>query len=224
MLSKTRGGLKPAEIKDVSESPQSFGSVKFMFNPYQYSLSLQHTFQATGMGGNDPKVEITGVGQQKLTLNDIWFDTYETLLDDITTDMTNLLKLMEPVKVGDATNPAKADARKVKFTWGSFSLECYISSITQTYVLFSKDGIPLRAKVNLTLVEYGTGSLPMQNPTSGGGPVERVWRVTSGDRLDTISAAVYKDATKWRMIATHNGIVNPLALRPGDELAIPQIK
>jgi nucleoid-associated protein YgaU len=84
--------------------------------------------------------------------------------------------------------------------------------------------VPVRAKVDITLIEYGTGSLPLQNPTSGGGPIERVWRVTAGDRLDTIAAEVYKDATKWRLIARHNGIVNPFALRAGLELGIPPVE
>ena len=216
----TRGGLTPASLTDISEQPQGFQKVEFMFNPHQYSLSLSHTYKATGMGGNAPKIEITGVGQQKVTLNDLIFDRYEEG-GDIRQEMTHLLQLMEPVRVGEANNTAKADARKLRFQWGSFSFECYIESITQNYILFTKDGVPVRAKVNVTLVEFGTGALPLQNPTSGGGPIERVWRVTRGDRLDTIAAEVYKDATKWRLIAEHNGIWNPLLLRPGDELSIP---
>ena len=174
------------------------------------------------MGGNAPKVEITSVGQMRVTLNELVFDRYEEN-GDISEDMTNLLLLMEPVRVGEGNNPAKADARKVRFAWGSFSFDAYIQTITQNYILFSKDGIPVRAKVNMTLVEYGIGALPLQNPTSGGGPIERVWQVTAGDRLDTIAAQVYQDSTRWRAIAQHNGIVNPLAIRPGLELSIPPI-
>lgn len=218
----TRGGLTPASIEDISAQPHSFGKIEFMFNPHQYSLSLNHGYKATGMGGNSPKVEITKVGQMKVKLNELVFDRYEEG-GDISQDLTNLLKLMAPVRVGQANNPAKADARKVRFAWGSFSFTAYIESITQNVILFSKDGLPVRAKVNIDLVEFGIGALPMQNPTSGSGPIERVWRVTASDRLDTIAAEVYKDATKWRIIADHNGIKNPLAIRPGHELSIPPL-
>jgi len=223
-MANTRGGLTPAKLTDISKSPHGFGAVEFMFNPHQYTLNLQHTFNPTGMGGNAPKVEITKIGQQKVTLNDLIFDAYEVQGGDIKTEMTRLLQLMEPVRVGDSNNPAKHDARKLRFSWGSFSFECYMESVTQNLILFSKAGVPVRAKVNITLIEFGTGSLPLQNPTSGGGPIERVWRVTAGDRLDTIAAEVYKDATQWRLIARHNGIVNPFALRPGQELGIPPVE
>jgi hypothetical protein len=223
-MANTRGGLTPASLTDLSSSPHGFGSVEFMFNPHQYSLTLQHTFNPTGMGGNAPKVEITKVGQQKVTLKDLIFDAYEVQGGDIKTEMTHLLQLMEPVRVGDSNNPAKHDARKIGFAWGSFAFVCYIESITQNLILFTQAGVPVRAKVDITLIEYGIGSLPLQNPTSGGGPIERVWRVTAGDRLDTIAAEVYKDATKWRLIARHNGIVNPFALRAGLELGIPPVE
>lgn len=195
-----------------------------MFNPTSYSLTLRHTFNPIGMGGNAPKVEITKVGQQTVKLNELIFDAYEVQGGDIKTEMTHLLQLMEPVRVGESDNPAKADARKLRFQWGSFAFECYIESITQNMILFTSAGVPVRAKVSIDLTEFGTGSLPMQNPTSGGGPIERVWRVTAGDRLDLIAAEVYKDSTKWRLIAEHNGITWPLALRAGAELGIPPLE
>ena len=43
-----------------------------------------------------------------------------------------------------------------------------------------------------------------------------------GDTLDRISARYYGDPTKWRSIANANGIGDPLDLRPGRLLAIPE--
>jgi nucleoid-associated protein YgaU len=37
-----------------------------------------------------------------------------------------------------------------------------------------------------------------------------------------IAARAYGDATRWRAIAEYNGITNPLALRPGQRLMIPE--
>ena len=43
--------------------------------------------------------------------------------------------------------------------------------------------------------------------------------VQKGETLDRISARHYGDSTKWRLIADANGIIDPLALRPGGLLA-----
>jgi nucleoid-associated protein YgaU len=44
-----------------------------------------------------------------------------------------------------------------------------------------------------------------------------------GDRLDSIAAEVYGDATKWRAIAEYNEISDPLGLKPGQRIIIPEL-
>ncbi|MCA9972369.1 MAG: LysM peptidoglycan-binding domain-containing protein, partial [Anaerolineales bacterium] len=52
--------------------------------------------------------------------------------------------------------------------------------------------------------------------------VLRTWPVIRGDRLDLIASAVYGDATRWRQIADYNNLDDPLTLRPGQRLIIPE--
>ncbi|MEM8863562.1 MAG: LysM peptidoglycan-binding domain-containing protein, partial [Chloroflexota bacterium] len=59
--------------------------------------------------------------------------------------------------------------------------------------------------------------------TSGSDKIDRLWQVQQGERLDFIAAEVYDDATRWRMLARHNGINDPLTIRPGDWLKIPSV-
>jgi nucleoid-associated protein YgaU len=44
-----------------------------------------------------------------------------------------------------------------------------------------------------------------------------------GETLDRISARYYGDSNEWRSIAAANGIEDPLAVRPGSLLMIPEI-
>ena len=71
--------------------------------------------------------------------------------------------------------------------------------MTQKFTLFKNDGTPVRAQVDVTFTQYtDLDDYPRQNPTSGGGPIERIWRVVAGwRRLDLIAAEVYHDAGKW---------------------------
>ena len=57
-----------------------------------------------------------------------------------------------------------------------------------------------------------------------GARLEAVHRVQPGETLDRISAKYYGDSTRWRQIASANGISDPLALRNGSLLSIPRVK
>ena len=215
MPDATRGGLKPAKIFDQGSSL----GVSFMFNPHSYRVDLAHNYMERGMGGNTPLVEISNLGQKRLTLSGVVFDTYE-LARNVTEETDKLWALMSPVPAFERGNGPKASARPVTFAWGSFSFPCFIESISQTFTMFTREGTPVRAEVDIILKQY-IEALPKQNPTSGDGPIQRVWRVKAGDRLDTIAAEVYQDSTLWRDIAIHNNIANPFRLRPGMEIGIP---
>ena len=70
---------------------------------------------------------------------------------------------------------------------------------------FGHDGTPLRAVCSVSLEEAG-GSVPRQNPTSGGdGPVD-THLVVAGDSLAGVAWQTYGDPGRWREIARANGI------------------
>lgn len=217
-MANTRGNLTAAVIYDVDAGEQS--GVACMFNPFEYTVSKSNTYseQAT-TGSTTPTMEFTKSGGQTLTLN-LTFDTYEKG-EDVSRITNKLWKFMEPKT--EQSGDKKPAPPEVAFKWGVFHFVAVITSMTQKFTLFKHDGTPVRAQVNVTFTQHKDhNNYPNQNPTSGGGPVQQVWSVVDGDRLDLIAANVYGDATKWRLIAEHNGIVRPLALRPGQQLTIPQ--
>lgn len=219
----TQGGLTPAKIYDPSDSSLV---AEFMFNPHQYTITLAHKFKEdAGKGGKQSKVELTQVGQKQLTLPKVIFDTYMSNQgigdkEDVSKKTEMLFKLMAPLENREGENSQKFKARPVIFKWGTFEFKCFVESVKQTFVLFSDKGTPVRAEVEIKLKHVPVEE-QRQNPTSGDGPIQRVWRVLAGQRLDTIAAEVYNDATLWRQIADYNGINDPLTLQPGMELSIP---
>jgi nucleoid-associated protein YgaU len=110
----------------------------------------------------------------------------------------------------------------VEFQWGKFQFKAVITSISQKFTLFDKEGLPLRATVDVTFQQVeDPQDHSKQNPTSGGGPPMKVHIVQSGERLDLIAHKVYGDATQWRLIAQANNLRQPLRLRDGQQLLIP---
>lgn len=223
-MANTRGQLVPARIMEVDNKGDTKPggiNVACMFNPYEYTVSKSNTFQENPRNNADtPRGEFFKSGSQTLKLK-LVFDTYEVGRD--VSLMTNeLWKFMMTKTQTTRRKNKKIPPPQVAFEWGVFRFVSYITNMTQKFTLFKNDGTPVRAEVDVTFTQYtDVNDYPAQNPSSGGGPIERIWNVVAGDRLDTIAARVYDDATRWRLIADHNAITNPLALRPGMQLRIP---
>ncbi len=204
------------EVKDAKLPP-----VKCMFNPAEYKITKMNSYkEQSSTEGNAPTTQFVSVGSQSLGLS-LTFDSYEEGTD-VNKLTSGLWKFMEPKKVTVQNGVKKNVPYQVAFEWGSFRFVAFITRLTQSYTLFTHEGVPVRAKVDVDFTQYtDIEDYPPTNPTSGGGAVEQTWKVVAGDRLDSIAAEVYRDATQWRRIAEHNKLANPLALRPGQVLRIP---
>lgn len=223
-MPRTRGNLEAATIYEVDENGearQGGQSVSCMFNPYEYTVSKSVTFsEEPANDSNTPHAELSNSGPQTLRVK-LTFDSYETG-DDVTLETNKLWSFMMRSENGSGNQNERSETPQVAFEWGVFKFVSYITQMTQKFTLFKNDGTPVRATVDVTFTQYtDVNDYPDQNPTSGGGSNERIYRVLAGDRLDTIAAEVYRDASKWQLIAEHNKIFNPLRMRPGQVLRIP---
>ncbi|MEM8863132.1 MAG: hypothetical protein AAGD96_32885 [Chloroflexota bacterium] len=237
----TRGGLQPARIYEVDDDGEPiygsrYGIMYCSFNPKSYKIKKSSSF--IGKGLDDDKNfakqgEKTTSKPRELPLKEIWFDSSEPALGqpfhDVSKDVDKLIEIAETTAAKYEANfqmadTAKAPPPKIAFMWGRFRFLGVITSVKVKYTHFSPNGIPLRAKVGLKLKEFRHCRVyPAQNPTSGSDKIDRLWQVQQGERLDFIAAEVYDDATRWRMLAHHNGIDDPLTIRPGDWLKIPSV-
>lgn len=222
-MTKTRGSLEAAKIYEVDKKGNPTGglSISCMFNPFEYTVSKANTFnEKPGNDKDTPQAEFSKAGPQSLKLI-LLFDTYETK-KDVSEETNNLWKFMEAKNHQDGSKNEKNEPPQVAFEWGVFKFVSFITNMTHKFTMFLPNGTPVRASVDVTFTQYtDVNDYPKQNPTSGGETIERIWQVRAGDRVDTIAAEVYGDATQWRAIAEHNNIVNPLRLQPGQELSIP---
>ena len=196
-----------------------------LFNPAELALSQANGWAADPMPGKGvPTLRYTGAGSGRLNLT-LFFDTTDTG-QSVTTYTSKLVGLMEINSSLPGSTPTTNNARPpwVTFNWGDFhSFKAVISSLSLTFEYFSSSGTPLRARAAITLTQYQEDmAFGPQNPTSGTPRPHRVHRVQPGETLDRIAALHFGDSTKWRSIADSNGIEDPLALRAGSILAIPE--
>ncbi len=108
------------------------------------------------------------------------------------------------------------------FSWGPFIMECTLNQVSVDFERFSSSGTPTRGKVTFTLKEEPSllALLPT-NPTSGGLPGRQAHVVTEGENLHLIAARTYGHPGAWRAVAAANGIDDPLRVRPGQTVYLP---
>lgn len=224
-MPNTRSSLQAARICEVDASGEAKSggvAVDCMFNPYEYTVTKANSYKEERQNRSDvPSFEFEKAGPQTLKLK-LTFDTYEAG-EDVSLTTNKLWKLMESKTRQEGNRTKKVPPPEVAFEWGVFRFVAVITNMTQTFTLFKPDGTPVRAQVEVTFTQHkDLNDYPSQNPTSGGGNIEQVWRVVAGDRIDTIAYAVYGDATRWRVIAKANHLDNPGKLRAGQQLLIPE--
>lgn len=213
----TRGGLQAAFLENLSTGDK----VMCMFNPFEYSITKQNSWQqAAEIARDAPRVTFQRGGTMTLTLQ-LYFDTQVEGKD--VRDTTN--KLWKMMMVDESTEHAesgKSQPPEVAFSWGRLYFKAVITNMTQKFLLFTPEGTPVRAQVNVTLMQmFPDNELPEQSAGAEAiqSPVQAI-TVTEGDRIDNVAAQV-GDPSNYRALAENNNIDNPLNIVPGQQLTPP---
>ncbi len=213
-----RQGLTRATLTILST--KLFGkeeTIEFCFNPTEYQLQKSNNFADINIPGLEtPPIQFVRGNGEKLTV-ELLADTSDTLQDvrDVYVNrLRNLLNINRELHAPPV----------VRFAWGKQQFKGVIESLNITYVLFTPDGTPLRAKLSLALKEYRPVEIQIKDTPKTSPDLEKNWVVRRGDTLSSIAAAVYRDPSAWRAIARENGIIDPRILAPGITLVLPRIR
>jgi LysM repeat protein len=216
----------PTQLQKAYLEVESGGRIDCMFNPSTFAFSTSNRWETDQIPGKPtPTLRFAGGGSGSFNLSLVFDTTADG--STVTAHTNKLLKLLDVDTSLAGYDAAKNNGRPpwVKFHWGTdlHSFKAVVTSASVTFTYFSAEGLPLRANVELALQQYEPdANWGPQNPTSGTPKPNRTHQVQVGDTLDRIAARYYGDSTKWRDIATLNGIGDPLDLTPGRLLSIPE--
>ncbi len=227
-ISSASNGLKKLTItplrknvttQDASYSLDRANEVACQFNPesLRVSKNVRWTFKAD-FKDNVPQAFFSGGGEGSFELQ-LLFDTTDTGGDV----QTKYINLYEFARADPAQNK---QPHQVLIQWGKNIIGdvWIIENISQEFTMFKPDGTPLRANVHVCFKQvHDSKKKSGQNPTSRT-EARRTWIVEQGQRLDWIAYQEYGDSSAWRHIAETNGIVDPLAIRPGQILKLVSIE
>ena len=208
-------GLKRANLEILF--PKGQPVIPLCYNPAEIQIQKSNSFAEIAIPGlESPPIQFVRGECEKLTA-ELLADTSDTLEDVRVKYVNKVRDLMR--KNAELHAPPI-----VRLTWDSEVFRGVVDSLGITYVLFSPDGVPLRARLSLSLKEYRPVEVQVRDNENRSPDVEKTWVVRRGDTLAGISAAVYRDPGLWREIARANGIQDPRRLRPGSVLTVPRLR
>ncbi|WP_028644982.1 CIS tube protein [Nocardioides sp. URHA0020] len=200
--------------------------VPCLYNPETVTVGRRNNWVSNPMPGRGvPTLRYAGANSGWLKV-DLIFDTTNDGTP-VSTHTGKIVDLMDvdPSLPGSDETTSNVRPPTVTFHWGDLhSFKAVIEGLRLSFTYFSSAGVPLRANMELELRQYEPSlAFGAQNPTSGTPKPHRVHRVQPGETLDRISARYYGDSTRWRLLASANGLEDPLAVRPGTMLTVPRL-
>ena len=191
--------------------------IPFKFNPTEYQVQKSNTFAEIGIPGLEtPPIQFIRGAAETLTV-ELLVDTSDTL-EHVGERYANRLRDLMNINSELHAPPI------LSLVWDRQVFRGVLESLGITYVLFSPEGVPLRARVNLTLKEYRPVEVQVRDRPTASPDFDKIHVVRRGDTLSRIAAAVYRDPALWRTIADANEIRDPRTLKPGDTLTVPRLR
>lgn len=217
-------------------SKATFTPFKVQYNPTELQFQKQMRFAEVAIPGLDAPLQQFVRGEaEKLTL-ELFFDSTDAGTGLGATSVTKQSdKVFSLARIHETTHapPVIQVSWNARFPGDSMltafagqnrnSFVGVIESISQKFTLFSPEGIPLRATVNLTIREYR--KLEDQLDTLKLSSPDRTHSHTlkGGETLTAVAAQEWNRPDEWRHIADANDLEDPRRLRVGTFLTIPVI-
>ncbi|MBM0744169.1 LysM peptidoglycan-binding domain-containing protein [Phormidium sp. CLA17] len=103
---------------------------------------------------------------------------------------------------------------------GTVMFQGVLQNVTKTFTRFSAEGIPVRANLSCTFLEYED---PVQNVKKLNPIDDPIRIIKQGESLSSIAQEEYGNSALWRIIADANRLVNPRQLTVGSLLTVPPL-
>lgn len=225
------------KAKLIVEKESGTKTLSVQFNPAEYNLAESVNYAEKNVPGFPGSIlQFVSGASPTLTLS-LTFDTFDTPANGVRpvqsgVDLT-AMKPHEPTDVSlltrEVANLTAIDGSlhrppTVTFAWGGLHFKGVVTDVKQAYTMFMPDGMPVRARMELTLkavidVEAKKRQSPFESPDR-----TKFRTIHEGEQLWNLAMQEYGDAELWRVIAKENGLMNPLDIYPGQVVKLPALR
>jgi len=207
--------LKKLHIKVLPKGPE----FDVLFNPEEYTINKDNNFAVQGIPGLPaPLLQFVNGNLRTLEM-ELFFDTYDSpsaAKRDVRDLTGQVVKLMD-------VDPDLHAPPILELSWSSLQLQCVLARVSQKFILFADDGMPVRARLTTTFNEVIDPEQEIKRVHPQTSNFSKAHVVTQGETLSGIAGQLYNDPTQWRPIAIANGISDPRSLQPGQLLLVPML-
>lgn len=210
--------------------------LEVQYNPTELGTTKGAQIAEIAIPGLDSPVLQFVRGQNETVSLELFFDSTESGTGPgatPVTEQTNEFYALVKMSGRDHAPP------RCRFVWGAEfpglvnhqgevsakrnAFDCVVESVAQNFSLFNPEGVPLRATLSVALREFKTLKTQLEQLNLQTSDHTRVHTVIRGETLPRIAHRHYADSSRWRLIASANGLLNARELTPGTVLELPPI-
>jgi hypothetical protein len=199
---------------DVDKNKPADGKAfEVMLNPSGYTIGRGVKLTAEGRPDGD--------GSETLTLEELVLDGTgvvpgpEGKLLSVEEQVADLQEIMTV-----RTEGTKVVVPVVLVVWGTLYYIGRVESLKARYTLFAPDGIPLRARVSVTLAEH-KGADKSGKETLQPRAMSKQLQLGAEVRLPELCFQAYKDTSMLELVARHNDLTSFRNVPAGTRIACP---
>jgi len=195
--------------------------IEFPYNPGKYSITTKGNWKGSIQPAtNGPEPQWLGVTPPELDV-EMLLDAFSVPPIPPSLVIAELKMLTLPTALSMATETSAPPI--VMFGWGPNIIleQAVVEWVKVEYQRFLL-GVPVRASATVHLKAVPLPApLGPTNPSSGGLATRRTRTVVEGDSLASIAHQEYRDPNKWRALAEANNIDDPMRVKVGTVLVVP---
>lgn len=200
--------------------------IPVQFNPEEYTLNREINYaQAAIPGLSAPILQFVHGNMQTLAM-ELFLDSYEQHKvgsSTVNAAQSDVRLLVRQVTDLMSIQPSTHAPPVLLFTWGSLAFTCVMASCSQRYTMFLPDGIPVRARLNVSFNEYRNIDLEAREIKRETSDYSKRHVVSQGETLSSIAGVEYGDPRLWRVVAIANRLQIARNLPPGLKLLLPNL-
>ena len=222
-IKKSKFIIIPGKGSQTQATFSESDKIEFTFNPTKYSIDKKNTFKdSETVGLISPIFQFTEGNARTLKV-DLKLDTMvsekgekekEDVRDKYIKRLQKLMKLDKELHA-----PPLCQVR-----WGSLNFKGVLEDMNTTYILFTNEGIPVRAEVTLSFKEFIPLSKQVKDPSLHSPDRRKLFKMTEGDSIWNMANKAYGDPGLWRVIADANNIDDPANIELGKDMIIPVLE
>lgn len=217
--------LKIKAFKDVERRQPFEAPFEAMFNPASLSQSYAISWESKqGVGTSGAQLSYAHSKPRELTLTLVVDGTgVESIgiLAPMRKSVKDRVKTL--LDVAYRYNGSIHEPNYLLVEWGSLVFSCRLSSVEVKYTAFERDGTPLRAELQVTLISDKANKARAKEEGKTSPDLTHSRIVRSGDTLPLLTKDIYGSSQSYLDVARWNRLDNFRSLTPGQQILFPPL-